>query len=107
MPAALQAYNADPSASAIGYSACDDTGLAGHSSALGWRGLGGGDASQVPCTPGSDRIKIWATTQYTNVMKLLTDPGVPGEFPVANCTLNGTGLARSNNQVLSLRHTCN
>lgn len=104
--AALHAYNADPSASSIGYIVCDDTGLAGHSSALGWRGLGGGDAGQVACTPGSDGMKIWATTQYTNVMNLLTDTGVPGELPVANCTLNSSGFASSSNHVLSLGKTC-
>jgi photosystem II stability/assembly factor-like uncharacterized protein len=106
MSAALHAYNADPSASAIGYIVCDDTGLAGHSSALGWRGLGNADGDQVACTPGSNGVKIWANLGFPFSTYLLTDTGVPGDIPWTPCKLGASGFASSSNHVLSLGKTC-
>jgi photosystem II stability/assembly factor-like uncharacterized protein len=104
--AALHAYNADPSASSIGYIVCDDTGLAGHSSALGWRGLGNGDDIAVACTPGTDGVKVWACIGYPYQTKIITDQGVSGDNYGSPCTLNGSGFASSSNHVLSLGKTC-
>lgn len=104
--AALHAYNADPSASSIGYIVCDDTGLAGHSSALGWRGLGNGDGTQVACTPGNNGVKVWANIGFPFATLLITDTGVPGDVAMPGCTLNGSGFESSSNHVLSLDKTC-
>jgi len=105
--AALHAYNADPSASAIGYIVCDDTGLAAHSSALGWRGLGDGDGTQVACTPGSDGVKVWANIGFPFSTLLVTDKGTPGDTSFGTgCKLNGNGFASQSNHVLTLDKKC-
>jgi hypothetical protein len=104
--AALHAYNADPAASAIGYIVCDDTGLAGHSSALGWRGLGNADGDQVACTPGVDGVKIWANLGFPYATYILTDKGEPGDIPWTLCKLGANSFASSSNHVLTLDKTC-
>jgi hypothetical protein len=106
MSAALHAYNADPSASAIGYIVCDDTGLAGHSSALGWRGLGNGDDIAVACTPGTDGVKVWACIGYPYQTNIITDQGVDGDNYGTPCKLNGNSFWSSSNHVLTLGRTC-
>lgn len=106
MSAALHAYNADPAASAIGYIVCDDTGLSGHSSALGWRGLGNGDGDQVACTPGANGMKVWASIGFPFATYIITDTGVPGDVPWTACTFNGGSFASSSNHVLSLGKSC-
>src|SRR5262249_43477803 len=104
--AALHAYNADPAAGSIGYIVCDDTGLAGHSSALGWRGLGNADGDQVACTPGVDGVKIWANLGFPYATYILTDKGEPGDIPWTLCKLGASSFASSSNHVLTLDKTC-
>ena len=106
MSAALHGYNSDPAVSAIGYIVCDDTGLAAHSSALGWRGLGNGDGDQVACTPGTNGMKVWASIGFPYATYLITDTGVPGDVPWTPCTFNAASFASSSNHVLSLGKTC-
>jgi hypothetical protein len=104
--AALHAYNADPSASAIGYIVCDDTGLAAHTSALGWRGLGNADGDQVACTPGADGVKIWANLGFPFFTYLLTDTGVPGDIAWNPCRLGTNNITSSSNHVLTIDKKC-
>ena len=106
MSAALHAYNADPSVSAIGYIVCDDTGLAGHLSALGWRGLGNGDDIAVACTPGTGGVIVWACIGFPFQTNVLTDQGSPGDNYGTACQLNGSGFWSSSNHVLTLGKTC-
>ena len=106
MSAALHAYNADPSASAIGYIVCDDTGLSAHTSVLGWRGLGNADGDQVACTPGSDGVKIWADLGFPFFTYLLTDTGVPGDIGWTPCKLGTNNIASSSNHVLTIDKKC-
>lgn len=106
MTAALHAYHADPSASAIGYIVCDDTGLAAHTSALGWRGLGNADGDQVVCTPGSNGVKIWANLGFPFATFLLTDTGVPGDIAWTPCKLGTNSIASSSNHVLTIDKKC-
>ena len=103
---ALHAYNADPDASAIGYIVSDDTGLAAHTSALGWRGLGNADGDQVACTPGSDGVKVWASLGFPFFTYLLTDKGVPGDIPWTPCKLGVNGITSSSNHVLTIDKRC-
>src|SRR5262249_11950484 len=104
--AALHAYNADPVASSIGYIVCDDTGLAAHSSAVGWRGLGNADGDRVACTPGADGVKIWANLGFPFFTRLLTDKGEPGDLPQTLCTLGANNFLSTSNHVLTLGKTC-
>lgn len=104
--AALHAYNADPGASAIGYIVCDDTGLAGHTSALGWRGLGNADGDQVACTPGSDGVKIWADLGFPFFTYLLTDRGEPGDITASPCRLGTSTITSTSNHVLTIDRQC-
>jgi hypothetical protein len=104
--AALHGYNADPTASAIGYIVCDDTGLAGHTSALGWRGLGNADGDQVACTPGSDGVKIWANLGFPFFTYLLTDHGAPGDIPWTPCMLGTSNITSTSNHVLTIDKKC-
>ena len=104
--AALLGYNADPSASAVGYIVCDDTGLSAHTSALGWRGLGNADGDQIACTPGTDGVKVWADLGYPFSTFLLTDTGVPGDIAWNPCTLAGNAIASSSNHVLTIDKKC-
>ncbi|HEX6702773.1 MAG TPA: hypothetical protein VF101_18750 [Gaiellaceae bacterium] len=106
MSAALHQYNADPSASAIGYIVCDDTGLSAHTGALGWRGLGNADGDQVACTPGSDGVKIWANLGFPYATFLITDTGVPGDVPWTLCKLGASNIASTSNHVLTLDKKC-
>jgi hypothetical protein len=103
---ALHAYNADPSASAIGYIVSDDTGLAAHTSALGWRGLGNADGDQVACTPGIDGMKIWANLGFPFFTYLLTDKGVPGDIAWNPCKLGANGITSSSNHLLTIDKRC-
>lgn len=75
MSVALRSYGADPSVSAIGYIGCQDTGLAAHTGALGWRGLQFGDGVAVAATPGVDGVKIWCQLGAPFLLFMLTDRG--------------------------------
>lgn len=103
---ALHAYNADPAASAIGYIVSDDTGLAAHTSVLGWRGLGNADGDQVACTPGVDGVKVWADLGFPFFTFLITDKGVPGDLPWTPCKLGASNIASSSNHVLTSDKKC-
>jgi hypothetical protein len=71
---ALSAYAADPASAARGYSAGQDTGLAGHTGTLGWRGLDDStDAWGVAVAPGADGLKVWYRTPFDT--RLMTDHG--------------------------------
>jgi hypothetical protein len=104
---ALLAYNADPAASAIGYIVCDDTGLSGHTSALGWRGIENADGTAVATTPGADGVKVWANLGFPFATGLLTDHGDPGDLPwPAAITLGGNPIASTSNHVLTIDRKC-
>jgi len=107
LTSALHGYNADPGASAIGYIGCDDTGLAGHMSALGWRGLVNADGDSIATTPGSDGVKIWANLGFPFATRLVTDHGDPGELPFpAAIVVGATAISSSSNHVLTTDKKC-
>lgn len=106
MTVALHFYNADPSASAIGYIGVDDTGLAGHTSALAWRGMQNADGDAVACTPGTDGMKVWTNLGFPFTTYLLTDTGGDGNLPGVACQLGGNTFASSSNHVLTIDKKC-
>jgi len=106
LTSALRHYHADPTASAIGYIGCQDTGIAGHTSALGWRGLFDADGVAVATTPGVDGVKLWCQIGYPFSTFLTTDHG---DFsPVASQIALPTGnpINSTSNHVLTSDRQC-
>lgn len=106
LTSALRHYHADPSASAIGYIGCQDTGVSGHTSALGWRGLADADGVAVATTPGVDGVKLWAQIGYPFSTFLATDIG---DFSPSATNIqlpSGNGINSTSNHVLSSDHKC-
>lgn len=56
---ALYQYNSDPSAAALGYIGCQDTGVGAGGGALGWRGIADADAGSIAVARGADGVKVW------------------------------------------------
>jgi hypothetical protein len=107
LSSALHAYNADPAASAIGYIVCDDTGLSGHTSALGWRGLENADGTVVATTPGSDGVKVWAGLGFPFFVYLFTDQGNPGDLAFSGAVmLGGSAITSTSSHVLTSDKKC-
>lgn len=106
LTSALRHYHADPSASAIGYIGCQDTGVSGHTSALGWRGLADADGVAVATTPGADGVKLWAQIGSPFTTFLATDIG---DFSPSETNIQlpgGNGINSTSNHVLSSEHKC-
>ncbi len=106
LTSALRHYGADPIASAIGYIGCQDTGVSGHTSALGWRGLADADGVAVAATPGSDGVKLWAQIGSPFSTGLITDHG---DFAPVWSLIQLPGGSRVNstsNHVLSADKKC-
>ena len=56
---AIIRYGADPDLGALGWIACQDTGLAAGTASTGWRGLADADVYQVAVAPVEDGIAVW------------------------------------------------
>lgn len=104
-------YSSHPEISALEYIACQDTGLSASSGTSCWRGLQGGDTYDVAVAPGSNGIKVWASTGaydtrevgWPNIrLTVLTDKGNFGfsssHFPILPST--GSNLSVSSNIVV-------
>jgi len=99
-------YHADPAAAAIGYIGCQDTGISGHNTSLGWRGLADADGVAVATTPGSDGVKLWAQIGAPFSTSLLTDHG---DFAPTGTSVQLPGGARVNstsNHALTVDRKC-
>src|SRR5258708_7432958 len=106
LTSALRHYRADPSASGIGYFGCQDTGVSGHTSALGWRGLFDADGVAVATTPGADGVKLWAQIGYPFSTFLATDHGDFSPAPSNILLPSGNGINSTSNHVLTPGHNC-
>jgi hypothetical protein len=110
LAAAVQHYHADPSVPAIGYTSCQDTGLAASSGALGWRGMFSvdGDGRGVACTPAANGVVVWLTLGSPFFLNLITDDGSIHP-PMINTLLDGAAgayLVSTSNHVLDPNKRC-
>ena len=103
---ALRHYHADPAVSAIGYIGCQDTGVSGHTSALGWRGLFDADGIGVATTPGSDGVKVWTQIGSPFSTFLATDRGDFAPLTANILLPGGGGINSTSNHVLTIDRSC-
>jgi hypothetical protein len=105
---ALRHYGADPSVAAVGYIGCQDTGIAAHTSALGWRGLADADGVAVATTPGADGVKVWSQVGYPFSTFILTDHGdfAPTFTNIQIVGSGGDGLNSTSNHMLTIDRKC-
>lgn len=106
LTSALRHYHADPAASAIGYIGCQDTGVSGHTSALGWRGLWDADGVAVATTPGGDGVKVWCQVGYPFSTFLTTDHGDFSPTATSIALPTGNHINSTSNHVLTTDHKC-
>jgi hypothetical protein len=98
---AILYYASDPSVAALSYIACQDTGLAAGSGALGWRALDVADGFGLAVSRGDDGMKAWFYFAVPNLLKVYTDKG-GFQNPVVNCTLDGELMTAVSNMVVGL-----
>jgi len=106
LSAGVRHYHADPAVGAIGYIGCQDTGIAGHTSVLGWRGLADADGVAVATTPGSDGVKVWEQIGAPFSTGLMTDHGDFAPTWTAVALAGGDRVNSTSNHVLTIDHRC-
>jgi hypothetical protein len=80
--ALVEVYASVPGYPALGYIGCQDTGLAAHDGALGWRELMEADADQVAAIPGPAGLSVFAKNREPWLLMRITDTGSVHRGPV-------------------------
>lgn len=109
---AVYQYASHANISALGYIGCQDTGVNGGNTALGWRGLADADAGAIAATSGADGVIVWGVWGSFGGwaafrMHRWLDKGeyTPG---LKACTLGSGGslLATKSNYIVGVDNNC-
>ena len=107
---AVYQYASPPTQPALSYIGCQDTGIGAGDSALGWRGIFDADGGSIAASIGPTGVSVWGSTGWWSGWPLfrIVHFNDRGEYNPAwsFCTLSGSFLAGTSNQVTGLDGNC-